>query len=366
MNHNYTMKLYHYLMAGVAVVAATACSHTDNWSVGGTITGAEGKLLTLERSYNGMWTVLDSVRLDSKGDYKFTSAPFGYPDIYRVSLDGKSSAYFPVDSLDNVTLSGDAATLATDYRLAGTTNAEMLQAINGLINKKIASVGREAAVKDSLLKRELSGMVLGDMSSIVSYYIINKEIGGRRIFDPADKADLRVIGAVVNAFSALRPNDPRTRFMEMQYIAQRRALNPVATQVTATEIGFPEIKLRDASNNERALSELVGNGKPVILNFTAYAAENSPAVNLALANIYNAGGVEIYQVSIDSDEYLWREAARNLPWVAVFNSPRDGDRVLVNYNVGAVPMSFIIDGNGMLQERIDDISKLQELVKKYK
>ncbi len=360
------MKHYHYLMAGMALVAFAACNHTDNWSVSGTITGADGKLLTLERSYNGMWTVLDSVRLDEKGDYEFKSAPFGYPDIYRISLDGKASAYFPVDSLDNVTLCGDAATLATDYRLSGTVSAEMLQAINGLINKKIASVGRDAAVGDSLLKCELSGMVLGDMSSIVSYYIINKEIGGRRIFDPTDKADLRVIGAVVNAFSALRPNDPRTRFMELQYIAQRRALNPVTTQVTATEIGFPEIRLRDVGNNERPLSAIVGNGKPVILNFTAYAADNSPAVNLALAGIYNAGGVEIYQVSIDRDEYLWREAARNLPWVAVFNSPRDGDRVLVDYNVGAVPMSFIIDRNGMLQERVEDISRLSELIGKYR
>lgn len=358
------MKISHYLLAGLALVAATACSHTDTWSVGGTISGADGKLLTLERSYNGMWTVLDSVRLDGKGNYKFQSAPVGYPDIYRVTLEG-SSAYFPIDSLDNVTLSGDAATLATDYQLAGTTNAEMLGAINKLVNEKVASIGREA-VRDSLLKRELSGMVLGDMSSIVSYYIINKEIGGQRIFNPADKGDLRVIGAVVNAFSAMRPNDPRTRFMEAQYIAQRRALNPVNTAVEAVEIGFPEIVLKDAAHNDRALSDLAGNGKPVILNFTAYAAENSPAVNLVLANIYNAGGVEIYQVSIDADEYLWREAAKNLPWVAVFKSPRDGDRVLRDYNVGVVPTSFIIDKEGMLKERVDDITKLPELIRKYK
>jgi len=359
------MKITHYILAGLLATAAiTACNQPETWSVSGTITGADGKLLTLERSYNGMWTVLDSVRLDGKGSYSFKSTPVGYPDIYRVSLDG-ASAYFPIDSLDNVTLNGNASTLATDYQLAGTTNAEMLQSINKIINDKVASLGREA-VTDSLLKRELSGMVLGDMSSIVSYYIINKEIGGRRIFNPADKGDLRVIGAVVNAFSAMRPNDPRTRFMEMQYIAQRRALNPVGTKVAAVEIGFPDIVLRDVNNKERKLSDIAGKGKPVIINFTAYAAENSPAVNLSLANIYNAGGIEIYQISIDADEYLWREAARNLPWVAVFKSPRDGDRVLVDYNISAVPTSFIIDRDGMLQERVDDITKLPELIKKYK
>lgn len=359
------MKITHYLLAGVALLAAVSCDRTDKWSVGGTISDADGKLLTLERSFNGAWMVLDSVRLDATGNYKFESLPIGYPDIYRVSLDGANSAYFPIDSLDNITLNGNGAKLATDYQLSGTTDAEMLGAINKLVNDKVAALGREA-VNDSLMKRELSGMVLGDMSSIVSYYIINKEIGGRRIFNPADKGDLRVIGAVVNAFSALRTNDPRTRFMEAQYLAYRRAANPVTTSVEAVEIGFPDIVLKDVTNNERALSELAGNGKPVIVSFTAYGADYSPAINLTLANIYNAGGVEIYQVSVDADEYLWRDAARNLPWTAVYNSPRDGDKVLRSYNVSVVPTSFIIDKNGMLRERVDDPAKLPDLIGKYK
>ena len=180
------MKITHCLIAGLAAAAAaTSCSTNDTWSVEGNITGADGKLLTLERSYKGAWTVLDSVRLDEEGAYRFTAEPFGYPDIYRVSLDGASSAYFPIDSLDNVTLNGDAATLATDYTLSGTTKAEMLASINQLVNEKVAALGRDA-VNDSILKRELSGMILGDMSSIISYYIINKEIAGQRIFDPAD------------------------------------------------------------------------------------------------------------------------------------------------------------------------------------
>lgn len=359
------MKITHSLLACLAIAAATSCDSHDTWSVEGNITGADGKLLTLERSYKGAWTVLDSVRLDEKGAYKFKADPFGYPDIYRVSLDGTTSAYFPIDSLDNVTLNGDAATLATDYELSGTPKAEMLAAINRLINEKVSAGGREAA-NDSILKRELSGMILGDMSSIISYYIINKEIAGKRIFDPTDKSDLRVIGAVVNAYSTLRPNDPRTRVMEAQYLAQRRAIAPAGTSVEAVEIGYPEIVLKDRSHTDRALSDLVGKGRPVILNFTAYGADNSPAVNLALANVYNAGGVDIYQISIDSDEYLWREAAKNLPWTAVFNSPRDGDAVLRSYNVGAVPATFIIGKDGELKERVDDLTKLPATIAKYK
>lgn len=357
------MKIYHFLLAAAAVTIAS-CNHEAKWSVSGNITGGDGKLLTLERSFSGQWDIVDSVRLDDKGAFKFESAPAGYPDIYRVSIDGQS-AYFPVDSIDDIELSADASTLGSAYSLSGSTSAEMLEGINKLINDKVAAKGR-AAVTDSLLKRELSGMIMGDMSSIVSYYIINKEIGGRRLFDPADKGDLRIIGAVTNAFSTMRPNDPRTRIMEAQYKAWRRAHNATTTTIEASEIGYPEIVLKDAANNERALSSLVGHGKPVIVNFTAYGAENSPAINVVLANVYNAGGVEIYQVSVDSDEYLWREAARNLPWTAVFQSPRDGNSALRSYNVQTLPMTYIIDRNGMLSERVDDITQLAAKVAKYK
>ncbi|MCM1449403.1 MAG: AhpC/TSA family protein [Clostridiales bacterium] len=357
------MKIQHYVMAA-ASLAVIACNHEDKWSVSGNITGGEGKLLTLERSYSGMWGIVDSVRLDQKGNFKFESAPAGYPDIYRVSIDDQS-AYFPIDSLDNITIEADAATMASNYRLSGSTSAEILQGINKLVNDKVAAMGRKAA-GDSLLKRELSGMVLGDMSGIVSYYIINKEIGGQRIFDPSDKGDLRVIGAVTNAFKSQRPNDPRTRIMEAQYIGWRRALNASTTSIEATEIGYPEIVLKDINNVERRLSSLVGKGKPVIVNFTAYAAENSPAINVVLANIYNAGNADIYQVSVDNDEYLWREAARNLPWTAVLQSPRDGNSAMRSYNVQGLPMTYVIDRNGMLQERVDDITKLSDIVAKYK
>ena len=358
------MKTIRNIAIVAAVVAAVSCQRSDHWSVGGTITGADGELLTLERSFNGMWSVIDSARLDSKGSYKFETEPVGYPDIYRLSVNGKS-AYFPIDSLESVTLSGDAATISTDYSLAGSASAEMFANINAIINKAVQAKGQEA-VTDSILKRELSGMVLGDMSSIVSYYIINKEIGGRPIFNPADKGDLRVIGAVVNTFSALRPTDPRTRYMEQRYLAQRRALTNATTVVEAPEIGFPEITLKDATGSVRTLTSLVAEGKPVIVNFTAYAAENSPAINIALAGVYNAGGVNIYQVSVDADEYLWREAARNLPWTTVLLTPRDGDRALRDYNVTTVPQTFIIGRDGVLRERVDDITTLSEIIKKYR
>ncbi len=356
------MKLFRSIFAVAVVALLASCSHTAKWSVEGKLDGSEGELVTLERSFNGFWSVLDSVRPGADGSFKFQAEPFGYPDIYRLKV-GDWTAYFPIDSIESVTLNADIKT--PSYELSGSSSAVMLNAMNSLIDQSIAKYGRNA-VNDSVLKQQLAGNILGDMGSIVSYYIINKEIEGKPIFDPSDKGDLRIIGAVVNSFSSLRPHDPRTRFMEQQYLAYRRAYHSTPTQLEAVEIGFPEINLKDVNGKDRSLAEIAGNGRPVIVNFTAYSADKSPAINVVLNDVYSAGGVEIYQVSIDADEFQWREAARNLPWVAVLNSPKDGDKVLREYNVGVLPMTFIIDGNGRLQERVEDLGKLSDLIKKYK
>lgn len=358
-------KLYFIIMAVVGIVLATSCSKEAQWQVNGKIDGADGQLLTLERSLNGYWLVLDSARLDANGTFKFQQVAAGYPDIYRLRVNDRA-AYFPVDSIETVTVEGKLDNFATGYMLSGTNQALALNDVNTLVNNAISTYGAEA-VNDENLKNELSQIIMRDMGGIVSYYIVNKEIKGRPIFNPYSKSDLRIIGAVVNAFSTQRPNDPRTRLLEQNYLSWRRQTGATpATEVAVNEITFPEIVLRNAAGKDTPLSSVVGNGKPVIVNFTAYAAENSPAINLALADIYNAGGVEIYQVSVDQDEYLWREAARNLPWTTVFKSPRDGDKVLVDYNVGAVPMTFIIDRNGQLQERVPNLTQLPEIIKKYK
>ncbi len=106
----------------------------------------------------------------------------------------------------------------------------------------------------------------------------------------------------------------------------------------------------------------------MVLNFTAYGAEASPAFNLELAKVYDAHkaeGLEIYQVSVDDDEFLWKQAARNLPWITVYNSPKDGAETLLKYNVGQIPATYVINRNGELVERVPDVTKLETTVRRY-
>ena len=75
-------------------------------------------------------------------------------------------------------------------------------------------------------------------------------------------------------------------------------------------------------------------------------------------------GLEIYQVAVDNDEFQWKQSARNLPWITVYNPPSTGSQILLNYNVSTLPTTYII-ANGELVERVDDITKLDSAVAPY-
>ena len=119
---------------------------------------------------------------------------------------------------------------------------------------------------------------------------------------------------------------------------------------------------------KQSLREVASRGNVTILNFTIYSDKNSPLFNIGLNKIYEANkdaGLEIFQVSVDENEKMWKDASENLPWITVYNSQADGAKYLMNYNVELLPTSFIINRDGELVERVDDINQLEKAVKKY-
>lgn len=359
------MKPITYASLALLAVTALSCSKAQ-WAVEGKIDGAAGKELILESaSETGNWYGIDTVTVAGDGSYRFSRMPQGHADIFRLRI-GTETAYFPIDSIETVTLNGKYPGLATGYTLAGSDEALTMQRANQLVDSASAA----NALADSNFKRELAKIVMRNPAGMTAYYTIFRHVGDTPLYDPAIKADNRIIGAVANAFANSRPADPRTKMLTALFL-RNRPVNPAATPadtLVAVEISLPEIALRDAAGRMRSLTDEASKGKVVVLSFTAYSAAESPAINLALGKIYNANkanGLEIYQIGFDDDEYLWRQSAKNIPWIAVYNSSADGIDALRDYNVGALPATFVINRRGELVERVNDLSQLQAVVAKY-
>ncbi len=352
-----------YIAVFTAALLLASCGGKNEWTVNGKITGAEEQTMLLEANDNGRWYVLDSMKIDKSGNFISHQPAAGYPDIYRLRL-GDKTLYFPIDSIETVTVVTNADAFDHEYTISGSESAAMLMEVDKLVTDAITKGGAASLAADTLLKRQLGGLLLGNPSGIVSYYIINKRIQGVPLFSPTNKNDLRIIGAVANAYTQFRPNDPRTRYLASLFLSNRP--RTVSDTIKAEELQIIDMKLYDQHGKERSLADVASKNKVVLLNFTAYDTDFSPALNVELNRIYEkyrGQGFEIYQVSVDPEEFKWKQSAKNLPWISVYNSPADMSPLL-NYNVGAVPAGFIIS-NGEIKERVTDTANLSGQLAKY-
>lgn len=127
-----------------------------------------------------------------------------------------------------------------------------------------------------------------------------------------------------------------------------------------------DVELPDVHGTPVKLSE-VAQGYPTIVNFTAYQTEWSPSLNMELGSLYtkySQRGLRIYQISLDADLHFWQNAASNLPWDCVRDPQTVYSEVAALYNVKQLPALFLLDKQGNLVKRVDDLLKLEEETKK--
>lgn len=346
-------------MAAVAAVGAamTACSGDDSWQMTGTVHGAPAETpLVVEAAEGGRWFTVDTVLTDGSGRFRVVSKAPRRPSVYRLRM-GEKTLFFPIDSLDRLTLTTSFDAFDTDYDLGGSANAELMEGIDKQLMEASRTSSPSQVVTDSLLKRELGRKLLANPSGVVAYYIVNKRIQGMPLFDPSNRFDHRIIGAVANAYEQQRPDDPRTPMLRRLYLSGRQA-KPRTVEAPATAMF--DVRLYDPEGREQSLKELASTKRVVVLNFTTLSAPQAALFNEELHKVwsqYHDAGLEVYQISVGDEETGWRSSARNLPWVSVYQ-PEAGDATpLLNYNVNYLPFTYLIV-NGEIAQRVQDINQL--------
>lgn len=355
------------LLMIVAITALTACNG-NKFRVDGTIDGAgDTTTLVLEQSSNGQWFLIDSVKVGKDGTFSISAEAPEVPSIYQLRL-GNQSICFPIDSLDHLTVTAKLPNFSTNYTLSGTDHAQQVMKIDHEAMQFAGGKGTDA--ERQAWKDKLAQQIVADPSGIVAYYTINKYIDGKPLFDPLNDNDLRIIGAVANSFNTFRPNDPRTEYLVNLLLdgqRRRRAMSAPTDTMYADVASLIDINLQDYHGKEHRLSKVASENRVVLLNFTLYESEVSPKINKLLNDIYVANhsrGLTIYQVSVDQNNVVWRQAAQNLPWITVIDPLSINSQTVGAYNLTGIPTTFIIK-NSEIVERIEDISQLKAAVAKY-
>lgn len=370
---------------GLCMFFFSACNNSSDFIVKGVVAGTDGQLMYLENVGISNVVTLDSIKLAPGGKFKFTEKRPEYPDFYRLRLNNQL-INFAVDSTETISFVADAGTFATSYSVEGSENSKAIKAIT------LAQLDANQAI--SRLRKEYEDKMISDTTyrmkvlaaadaykevarkyiysapmSTAAYFALFQQIDGLLFFDLYDRKDVKAYGAVATSYNHTYPESPRSKHLynlTLQSMKVLRAQRPVDySNVETKEISFLDIELPDVRGEVVKLST-VAPGKVVLINFTAYQTEWSPALNMALGELYTKyhdQELEIYQVSLDSDFHFWRNGASNLPWVTVHDPQSVYSQVAGLYNVKQLPALFILDRKGNLVKRVEDVKKLEADVK---
>ena len=366
----------------------TACKQGNVFHVSGNIAAAAGDTLYLEHRGLAGTEILDSVILKNDGSFSFKQPSPQNPEFYQLRI-GNQIAAFAVDSVETLQVSADASDLYQSFTVADSPVNDQLKEVDALVMRTAGAIANlENQHKASLIddmtylaqldsalndyKAEIARLILGNPGSAAAYYAVFQKINNYLIFDPYNKRDYAMFGAVATSWNRYYPDTERTRHLyefTMNALKVRRQQEQqqqlLQNAPVETGTGLPDIVLQDVNGKKVALSSL--QGKVVLLDFVVYNADFSPKHNMDLNTIYQKNrsrGFEIYQISFDFDEHFWKISADNLPWITVRDPQSVNARLLSMYNVREIPTAFIMDREGDIVSRIEDYAKLSDELRK--
>lgn len=380
--------LFAIALAVVAVLGMASCNE-KKFHVNGTIGNAADSTLYFENmSLNGP-VVVDSVKLSADGTFAFDDKAPTAPEFYRLRIAGQI-INIAIDSTETVSVKAEYPGMASQYEVSGSEDCSrikqltlMQMALQTQLNA-IASnpqLGADA-VNDSVARvveayktRVKTDYIFKEPMKASSYFALFQTLnaGGQSvlIFNPrSSEQDVKVFAAVATSWDTFYPNEERGENLhniaiegmkDIRIIKSKQAQGVIAADKVNTT-GIIDFTMTDNKGKERRLSSL--QGKVVMLDFHLFAGEKSLQRIMMLRELYNkyhAAGLEIYQVSVDSDEHFWKTQTAALPWI----STRAGDdtRVLQLYNVQQVPTFFLLDRNCNVVKRDAQIKDIDAEIK---
>ncbi len=332
-------------------------------------------------------TRLDSVRLNNSGHFSFEQPRPECYDFYALQLqNGGRRITLAIDSTETVTVKSCAKNFADSCTIKGSPESlrikeltkleeALQQQVNSLIKESTPAIGETRERIYSLIadfkKNIFSQYIAPAPQKASAYYALFLRINREPIFAPAsNRFDSRCFAAVANSLHLTHPH--ATRAIHIYNIATKgmAATRPAAPRDTIDinsgkieKIGLFDIALPNIAGDTVSLRSL--KGKVVLLDFTVYSIAGISSRNVGLREIYNEyrdKGLEVYQVSFDSDENFWSNSAENLPWICVRDGEGQASKNILLYNLKELPTYYLINRNNEIAYRDNQVDELKKTI----
>ena len=354
-----------FSIAFAITVLAIGCKKQNGFVIDGKITNAQGKYLYLEELKVSSSIPVDSVELGKDGSFKF-KGKIDYPNFYLLSLNRNNFVTLLVDTTEKISVFGDAANFSRDYVVQGSPGSLLVQELNNMLAKnkhKLDSIRNNVNAfrlhDDYSVQRIKWDQEMADIKQSQVRYstnFIQKHpfslacvLALYQKFDDSNYVvqDLQSLKVAASALNSFFPKSEHVKalYANTQRLMQQEKNNKLQQFIAQNGVNSPDITLPNANGREVSLSSLPN--KVILVQFWSAKNRDSRIQNEALVDLYSkykSKGLEIYQVSVDTDRAAWLNAIEQdrLDWINV--GDMKGSVIAANlYNIQVIPSNYILD-----------------------
>jgi hypothetical protein len=361
-----------YLILFIPVLVILGCKRNSVFVVDGSLKENKKEYIYISRVDINVPVIIDSAKISTDGSFRFRIKA-AEPDFYQIGYSSADYANLLAEPGERIVMNFNSNTLYDNYTVSGSKGSDLIQkldfklletkgkldSINVIYDKASKEPGFETT--GPLLEEKYIEIVkgqrkfniefiLGNINSLASIKALYQKINDET-YVLYETHDLQYLKIVSDSLKQRYPESKLTKALVSNFEKEMSQFNARKLQMATSEL--PETKLdpdlKDINGRRIALSSL--KGKYVLLSFWSAQSRDCVADNLQLKEfyrLYSKKGFEIYQINLDEDESVWRNAVKfdELPWI---NTREDDPAVPKNarlYNVRTVPVNFLYDPEG--------------------
>ncbi|RXQ96579.1 AhpC/TSA family protein [Ancylomarina salipaludis] len=381
------------LLFAIPLLLLFACNQENTVKIKGRIQKGDGITLYLDKLHTASKETIDSVKLDKDGEFSFKTKST-QPEFYLLRLSNGKLITLLTTPTEEVEVNSIASHMNSAYIVSGSTGSAFVKDLNDkliktkdsldVIKKELKEKKSDpnySSISQNLLAKYIeviqdqrdfsANFIMKNATSLSSYLALYQKID-KDTYTLNENADIKYAKIVASSMRALYPEHEYTKAILANLKTMQDRLTNLKVKEMIAEKGtnYPNISLKSTKGTEVSLNSL--DGKFIILSFWASQDVNSRKQNKTLKNIYakyKNKGLEIYQVSVDQDEKLWKTAIKEdgLNWINVCDIENGSGLAVRNFNVQQIPANYLISQKGeivgknlygiALEEKIADYIK---------